>query len=107
MVNNLIKYCKTCLNPSTRPNTFFTREGLCPVCVYERNKNTESIDWEERRREILDIKKWGQKNTSSTYDCIVTVSGGKDSSRQAFFVKDELGMNPLLVSCLYPPEQLT
>ena len=104
--NNLIKYCKTCLNPSTRPNTFFNREGLCPVCIYERNKKTESIDWEERKQEILEIKKWGQQNTDSTYDCIVPVSGGKDSTRQAFFARDELGMNPLLVSCVYPPEQL-
>src|SRR6185436_19984008 len=44
--------------------------------------------------------------TRATYDCIVTVSGGKDSTRQAIFARDELGMNPLLVSCVYPPEQL-
>ena len=106
MENNLVKYCKTCLNSSTRPNAFFNKEGLCPVCIYERNERAKSINWEGRRQEVLGIRNWGQQNTDSTYDCIVPVSGGKDSIRQAFFVRDELGMNPLLVSCVYPPEQL-
>ncbi len=102
----MIKYCKNCLNPSTRPNTFFDKKGFCPVCVYEKNKKEESIDWNKRWDEILEIKKWGQEHTKSTHDCIVTVSGGKDSTRQAFFARDELGMNPLLVCCVYPPEEL-
>jgi N-acetyl sugar amidotransferase len=35
------------------------------------------------------------------------VSGGKDSTRQALFVRDKLGMKPLLVCLSYPPQQLT
>jgi len=102
----MIKYCKTCVNPSTRPNTFFNDEGLCPVCVYENKKKKDTINWEERWEEIQKIKQWGSNNTKHSHDCIVTVSGGKDSFRQSFFVRDELGMNPLLVACVYPPEQL-
>ena len=102
----MIHYCKNCLNPSTRPNTFFNEKGLCPVCVYENKKNSQKIDWKQRNEEILEIKEWGKKNTKSTYDCIVTVSGGKDSIRQSFFARDELKMNPLLVACIYPPEQM-
>lgn len=41
------------------------------------------------------------------YDCIVGVSGGKDSTRQAHWVRDRLGLNPLLVSCGYPPMQMS
>jgi len=41
------------------------------------------------------------------YDCIVGVSGGKDSSRQAHWVRDRLGLRPLLVCCGYPPLQMT
>ena len=102
----MINYCKTCLNPSTRPNTSFNKEGYCPVCSYERNKIEKNIDWDERKLELNRIKEWGKKNTKSTYDCIVTVSGGKDSMRQAFFIRDELEMNPLLISSIYPPEHL-
>ena len=50
----------------------------------------------------------GKKNkTNSYYDCIIPVSAGKDSYRQAFYVRDVLKMNPLLVCNSYPPEQLT
>ena len=35
------------------------------------------------------------------------VSGGKDSTRQALWVRDKLKLKPLLVCCSYPPEQLT
>ena len=102
----MIKYCKNCLNPSTRPNTYFSKEGLCPVCIFEKKKSGQKINWLEREKEILKIKKWGQKNTKNSYDCIVTISGGKDSMRQAFYARDNLGMNPLLVSSLYPPEHM-
>ena len=100
-----MKYCKKCVNPTSRPNTFFNKHGVCPVCVYEIKKAKQTIDWDHRWQEIQEIKKWGRYSTKSTHDCIVTVSGGKDSTRQAFFVRDDLGMNPLLVACVYPPEQ--
>lgn len=102
----MILYCKSCLNPSTRPNTIFDKDGHCPVCSFEFDKNNKKVNWKKRSSELLKIKKWAQKNTKSSYDCIVTVSGGKDSMRQAFFIRDELGMNPLLISSTYPPQQL-
>jgi N-acetyl sugar amidotransferase len=102
-----ITLCRRCVNPSTRPNIQFNRDGLCPVCEYEEQKRSETIHWEQRRAELRDICEWGRRHTTSTYDCIVTVSGGKDSTRQACFARDECGMNPLLVNCAYPPEQLS
>lgn len=41
------------------------------------------------------------------FDCIIGVSGGKDSTRQALYVRDKLDLNPLLVCLGYPPEQVT
>ena len=41
------------------------------------------------------------------FDCIIGVSGGKDSTRQALWVRDKLGLKPLLVCLTYPPEQIT
>lgn len=102
-----IKLCKKCVNPSTRPNIEFDSQGLCPVCQYESDKKNSKINWADRASELSDICEWGRKNTKSTYDCIVTVSGGKDSLRQACYARDTLGMNPLLVNCSYPPEQVT
>ncbi|GAC1470371.1 MAG: hypothetical protein PVSMB1_18590 [Gemmatimonadaceae bacterium] len=100
-----IQLCRRCVNPNTRPNIVFDEEGICPVCRFEEAKRTGIVDWQQRREEIEQIVQWGRANTKSSYDCIVTVSGGKDSTRQAIFARDELKMNPLLVSCVYPPEQ--
>ena len=100
-----MKYCKECLQVDTRPGTKFDNEGICPACNYF--KTLKNVDWSERRKELDSIVSFGQKNSHSGYDCIIGVSGGKDSTRQAYFVKDVLKMNPLLVSLGYPPEQST
>src|SRR3989338_11510037 len=101
-----IRLCRRCVNPSTRPNIFFDEEGVCPVCRFAEEKKNGKIDWGARKKEIEEIIQWGRLNSKSSYDCIVTVSGGKDSTRQALFARDELKGKPLLVSCVYPPEQL-
>ena len=108
----MIRFCKTCLNPSTRPNIKFDKKGNCYVCVYESLKKSDfkykKYEWAKKNREIKSIKEWAKKNkTNSYYDCIIPVSAGKDSYRQAFYVRDVLKMNPLLVCNSYPPEQLT
>ena len=100
-----MKYCKNCLNTDTRPNTKFTEYGLCPPCAIYLS--AESVDWEKRKKELKDIISFGKANNHSGYDCIIGVSGGKDSTRQAMYVKEVLGMKPLLVSLNYPPEQMT
>ncbi len=100
-----MKYCKKCLQTDTRPGIKFDNNGICPACNY--HESLKSVNWEERKSEINDIVTFGKANNSSGYDCIIGVSGGKDSTRQAFFVKDVLKMNPLLVCLSYPPEQVT
>jgi len=102
-----IRYCRRCVNPDTRPNVVFNEDGVCAVCLYEEAKQRSVIDWRKRRSDLEEILQWGRANSKGGYDCIVTVSGGKDSTRQALFARDEMGANPLLVSCVYPPEQLT
>lgn len=100
-----MKYCKKCVQPDTRPTIKFDEEGVCPACRFA--VQADKIDWSERRRELKEIAVWGRERNVSGYDCIIGVSGGKDSTRQSLFVRDELGLKPLLVSCTYPPEQLT
>ncbi|HVW20874.1 MAG TPA: N-acetyl sugar amidotransferase [Opitutaceae bacterium] len=102
-----VRLCQRCVNPSSRPNLTLDAEGICPVCRYEEKKRDDHIDWAARRAELDEICRWGRTHTRARYDCMVTVSGGKDSLRQACFAREELGMNPLLVNCAYPPEQLT
>lgn len=100
-----MKYCVKCLQPDTRPGIRFDTQGVCPACNY--HASLASVDWEERKRELADIVAFGRANSHSGHDCIIGVSGGKDSTRQALFVREVLGMNPLLVNLSYPPEQVT
>ena len=100
-----MKYCKKCLQPDTRPNTTFTDEGICPACNYF--DALSQVDWKERTEILLDLAKDFPKSNRHDFDCIIGVSGGKDSVRQAVFVRDKLGLNPLLACLSYPPEQVT
>ena len=100
-----MKYCKKCLQTDTRPGIKFDDYGICPACNY--HASLLNVDWNDRRKELDSIVSFGKANNHSGYDCIIGVSGGKDSTRQAFFVKDVLKLNPLLVSLGYPPEQVT
>ena len=46
-----MKYCKNCLEPSTRPGTEFNSNGICSTCIYSEyfSKNYDEQD----RIEIL------------------------------------------------------
>jgi N-acetyl sugar amidotransferase len=100
-----MKYCTQCLQPDTRPNTVFTSLGLCPACDYfGRLRN---VDWQERFEILQDLLLQFPRRPGQKFDCIIGVSGGKDSTRQALWVRDKLGLNPLLACLTYPPEQVT
>lgn len=97
-----IRYCKRCVEPSTRPDSMLDAAGICHPCRYA--ETVPGIDWAARRRELDAIVAWGRERNVSGFDCIVAVSGGKDSHRQALYCRDALGLKPLLVTLAYPPE---
>ena len=66
----MIKLCKKCVNPSTRPNVYFNEKGICGVCLANQENNLGITNWEKRDEEIKEIVKWGKDNTKSNYDCI-------------------------------------
>ena len=77
-----MKYCLRCLQPDTRPGIRFDANGVCPACNYY--ESLRSVNWDERKNELEAIVEFGRINNHSGYDCIIGVSGGKDSTRQAF-----------------------
>ena len=99
-----MKYCKTCIQPNTRPNSYFGEDGICPACNYF--KVNLQADWQERYDDLQDELSKYKRKPGQFFDCIVGVSGGKDSLRQALWVRDKLGLKPLLVCLSYPPEQV-
>jgi N-acetyl sugar amidotransferase len=100
-----MKYCIKCLQTDTRPGIKFNKDGVCPACIY--NDSLKYVDWDERKIELQNIVQFGRNNNQSGYDCIIGVSGGKDSTRQALYVREALKMKPLLVCLSYPPNQVS
>ncbi len=100
-----MKYCHHCLQPDTRPNTYFTPEGVCPACDYF--SRLKHVDWDERYEILQDLLKEFPRKKGQHFDCIIGVSGGKDSMRQALWIRDKLGLKPLLACLSYPPQQVT
>lgn len=92
-----MKYCKKCVQPDTRPQIRFTDDGICYACKYQKEIDT-GIDWDKRKKELQEIAKWAKNNAKGTHDCAIGVSGGKDSTFQAIYAKEELGLNCLLVN---------
>lgn len=100
-----MKYCAKCCQPDTRPKVVFNEEGVCGACQWEEEK--KSINWHERERELIKIanKAKSQAMKRNTYDCVLGVSGGKDSTFTALYARDKLGLNCLLVSAA--PDDIT
>ena len=87
-------YCTTCLLPNTKPHLSFDNNGRCDAC--NNYFNRKKIDWELRKKELLSILN-NYKSDGSYWDCVIPVSGGKDSTYQVLKML-EFGMTPLCVT---------
>lgn len=91
----MIRYCRRCVMPETKPDLHFDAEGVCSAC---RNFEARTeIDWDARRRELREILDRYRSPGGRNYDCVIPVSGGKDSTYQTIRML-ELGMNPICVT---------
>ncbi len=92
-----MRYCKLCVIPDTRPNIHFNEEGVCSACVLAAQKKQE-IDWKAREAEFRSYCDKYRTKDPKQWDCIVPVSGGKDSTYQIHIAKNVYKMNPLAVT---------
>lgn len=99
-----MKYCLTCLQPDSRVNEKFT-EGRCSACT--NSSGEQNVNYLQRFDILQEILMRYPRRKSAHFDCVIGVSGGKDSTRQAVWVRDKLGLRPLLVCLSYPPEQVS
>ncbi|MBP7216155.1 MAG: N-acetyl sugar amidotransferase, partial [Candidatus Omnitrophica bacterium] len=95
-----MRFCKRCVQPDTRPGIFLDERGVCSGCLGHEEK-VKKINWQVRRQELDDILKRFRCKDGSYYDCVVPVSGGKDSMYQVFTMKEQFGMRPLAVTYHY------
>ncbi|RVU38547.1 N-acetyl sugar amidotransferase [Hwanghaeella grinnelliae] len=94
-----MRYCIRCILPDTRPGLTIDDEGVCSACRGHEDKEFH-IDWPARKR-AFEALVADAKDRSSGYDCIVPVSGGKDSWYQIIKAQ-EYGLNVLAVTWRTP-----
>ncbi|KKU26261.1 MAG: N-acetyl sugar amidotransferase [Microgenomates group bacterium GW2011_GWA2_46_16] len=90
-----MKYCVQCVMPDTKPDLIFDKEGVCSACRSYQNRST--VGWVKREIELKKLLNKYQSKKNSQWDCIIPVSGGKDSTYQVIRML-EYGMHPLCVT---------
>ena len=90
-----IFWCKNCVVMSTRPRTTFDERGFCSACQWSEEK--QNLDWKQRKK-LLENLLNDHRSNGKKYDCITTVSGGKDGSYVSYNLKHKYNMNPLAVT---------
>ncbi len=89
-----MNYCRQCVIPDSRPGVKLNDEGVCLACANHGKR--PDIDWNKRKAEFVKLIARAKKR-SKGYDCLVPVSGGKDSTWQVVKCL-EYGLNPLTVT---------
>jgi N-acetyl sugar amidotransferase len=89
-----MKYCARCVLPDTRPDLAIQEDGICNACHSHGTKR--DIDWAARADDFRATAQ-AAKERSLGYDCLIPVSGGKDSTWQVIKCLEH-GMNPLCVT---------
>lgn len=93
-----MKYCSSCVYPliSVNQDTF---NGVCSACLTAREfEEIGQQEWLDRRKRFEEIINKATIDNKSNYDCVIGVSGGKDSFYQTHMMVKELGLKPLLVT---------
>jgi len=91
-----LRYCVRCCMPETAPGIDFDEMGICRACQSQEQKM--HIDWTEREKELRKILNHYKERSGDNYDCIVPISGGKDSCFQLHIITKVYGMKPLAVT---------
>ena len=93
-----MRFCRVCTHPNTRPRIAFSDDDICNGCLRTDEKH-DQIDWKAREDELKEIVARAMESMPDRhYDCIVPVSGGKDSTFQAWYAAKKLGLKVLCVN---------
>src|SRR3989344_6188927 len=92
-----MQYCTRCLYPSNHPlKITFDKDGVCSGCRIHEEK--DSLDWSARFELLRELTSAYKNRSGGNYDCIVPVSGARDSYFIVHTVVKTLGLRPLLVT---------
>ena len=94
-----MRYCQTCVIPETRPGIELGADGVCSACRHH-GAGSEAAAGPSRTAEFERLVA-KVKDVGATYDCVVPVSGGKDSTWQVVTCLEH-GLRPLAVTWRTP-----
>ena len=85
----IMNRCTRCVLPETYPGISFDENGVCSVC----------LNWEKFKPAGEDeLKKILFSNKRKIYDCIIPLSGGRDSTYVLYYAKKVYGLKVLAVN---------
>ena len=93
-----IKYCSRCCMPESEEGYNDDEYGMCRVCRSSEQKM--HIDWVERRQMFKDISDRCKAQAGNGYDCMVPISGGKDSAFQLYVLTQIFNMIEMHIKIL-------
>ncbi len=91
-----IRYCTRCCVPETQEGVEFDELGVCTACRSSEEKM--HIDWIHREKQLRAILEEAKSKSGNGYDCVLPISGGKDSFFQAHVLVKVYGLKPLAVT---------
>lgn len=91
-----INYCLRCCVPETQEGVDFDEMGICTACRSSEEKM--HIDWSAREKQLRSILDEAKAKAGNGYDCVLPISGGKDSFFQAHVLTKVYGLKPLAVT---------
>lgn len=96
----MVKWCTHCLYPSFSATPMeYDAQGVCMGCQMAKMKEDFPVkEWARRKTILTGILEESRSKDGRRHDCVIGVSGGKDSYFQTHYVKNVLGFNPLLVT---------
>jgi N-acetyl sugar amidotransferase len=89
-----IQYCTRCCLPETMEGITFDEFGVCTPCRSSEEKM--HINWKDKELELSKI--FNKFRNNKNYDCILPISGGKDSTFQAYVLDKVYKLNSLAVT---------
>ncbi|MFH1766565.1 MAG: ATPase, partial [Patescibacteria group bacterium] len=86
-----MKRCQRCIMPETVPGITFNRDGICDYCLnYQKERYFGKKELEKIIASII--------KEENEYDCIVPLSGGRDSTYILYMAKAIYNLKVLAVS---------
>lgn len=86
-----MKRCKSCILPSSFPNIEINKDGICNICLNYKEKSFKG-------KLALDKIIESDKNVEKERNCIIPLSGGKDSSFVLYYAVKILNLKPIAIN---------